>query len=86
MNGLVDQGYFIDVTADYATSADLANLPAGAVVSWNNTGGTNGGGAQYGHVCIADGNGGEISDHHAEKIYKSCGGRKDTYHVYIPVQ
>ena len=86
MDGLVEQGYFIEATSDYATSADLANLPAGAVVTWDNTGGTNGGGAQYGHVCIADGHGGEISDHHAENIYKRIGGSSTTYHVYILVE
>lgn len=85
MDKLVEQGAFEEVTSDYATSADLANLPAGAVVCWEATTGTGGGGAEYGHVTIADGNGGEISDHYAPQIYKSIGGRSDQYRVYIPV-
>ena len=85
MENLVKEGMFTEVTNEYATSNDLANLPAGAVVCWENTGGTNGGGAQYGHVAIADGKGGEISDHYQENIYKSVGGRSDQYRVFIPV-
>ncbi len=85
MEKLVAEGMFKEVTGDYATSADLTNLPAGAVVCWENTGGTNGGGAQYGHVCIADGKGGEISDHYQTNIYQSVGGRSDQYRVFIPV-
>ena len=85
MDKLVEQGMFTEVTDEYATSNDLSNLPAGAVVCWENTGGTNGGGAQYGHVAIADGKGGEISDHYQENIYKSVGGRSDQYRVFIPV-
>lgn len=84
MDNLVEQGAFKEVTGDYETSADLANLPAGAVVCWEATGGSDGG-AKYGHVCIADGNGGEISDHYQANIYKSIGGRSDQYRVYIPV-
>ena len=85
MEKLVEQGMFAEVTDNYASSSDLSNLPAGAVVCWEATGGTSGGGAQYGHVTIADGNGGEISDHYAPNIYKSVGGRSDTYRVFIPV-
>lgn len=84
MDNLVEQGAFEEVTGDYATSADLANLPAGAVVCWEATGGSDGG-AKYGHVTIADGQGGEISDHYASSIYKTIGGRSDQYKVYIPV-
>ncbi|MCR5261591.1 MAG: hypothetical protein K6C94_07100 [Candidatus Gastranaerophilales bacterium] len=86
MDSLVEQGYFVEVTGDYATSADLANCPAGAVVCWENTGGHNGGGAQYGHVTIADGQGGEISDHYAANIYQSIGGGRTQYRVYLPVE
>lgn len=85
MDQLVEQGMFKEVTGDYATSDDLANLPAGAVVCWENTSNSGGGGAQYGHVCIADGKGGEISDHYQASIYKSVGGRSDQYRVYIPI-
>lgn len=85
MEKLVDKGMFKEVTGDYASSTDLANLPAGAVVCWENTGGTNGGGAQYGHVTIADGNGGEISDHYQANIYTSIGGRSDQYRVFVPI-
>ena len=85
MEKLVEQGTFKEVTGDYATSADLANLPAGAVVCWENTSNSGGGGKQYGHVCIADGKGGEISDHYQASIYKSVGGRSDQYRVFIPI-
>ena len=85
MDKLVEDGLFVEVTDNYPTSGDLSTLPAGAVVCWENTGGTNGGGAQYGHVCIADGKGGEISDHYQENIYKSVGGRSDQYRIFIPV-
>lgn len=85
MDKLVAEGMFTEVTSDYPTSGDLSSLPAGAVVCWEATGGTNGGGAQYGHVTIADGNGGEISDHYASNIYTSVGGRSDTYRIFIPV-
>lgn len=85
MEKLVDKGMFTEVTDDYPSSNDLSSLPAGAVVCWENTGGKNGGGAQYGHVTIADGNGGEISDHYQANIYKSIGGRSDQYRVFIPI-
>ncbi len=85
MEKLVEEGSFKEVTGDYATSADLANLPAGAVVCWENTSNSGGGGKQYGHVCIADGKGGEISDHYQASIYKSVGGRSDQYRVFIPI-
>ena len=85
MDKLVEEGMFTEVTDEYTSSSDLANLPAGAVVCWENTGGTSGGGAQYGHVTIANGKGGEISDHYQENIYKSIGGRSDQYRIFIPV-
>ncbi len=84
MDNLVSQGAFKEVTGEYASSADLANLPAGAVVCWEATGANTPAG-KYGHVAIADGNGGEISDHYRSNIYKSVGGRSDTYRVYVPV-
>lgn len=85
MDKLVEQGAFIEVTSDYKTSDELSNLPAGAVVCWEASGNGSTGGAKYGHVTIADGKGGEISDHYAANIYKSIGGRNDLYRVYLPV-
>lgn len=84
MDKLVDQGMFKEVTSDYKSSNDLSSLPAGAVVCWEGTGGSEGG-AKYGHVTIADGKGGEISDHYQKNIYKSVGGGTTQYRVYIPV-
>ena len=84
MDQLVDQGMFREVTSEYASADELSNLPAGAVVCWEATGGSSGG-AKYGHVTIADGNGGEISDHYQKNIYKSVGGRSDQYRIYVPV-
>ena len=84
MDQLVAQGMFVEATGDYPTADSLSTLPAGAVVCWEATGdGTPGG--TYGHVTIADGNGGEISDHHASNIYTEIGGRSDNYKVYLPV-
>ena len=85
MEGLVDQGMFIEATNDYPNASDLSNLPAGAVVCWDKTTGYGGGGAQYGHVTISDGNGGEISDHYAQNIYTNIGGSSDTYRIFLPV-
>lgn len=85
MDKLVEQGAFVEVTSDYKTSDELSNLPAGAVVCWEASGNGSTGGAKYGHVTIADGKGGEISDHYATNIYKSIGGRSDLYRVYLPV-
>lgn len=85
MDKLVEQGAFTEVTSDYKTSDELSNLPAGAVVCWEASGNGSSGGAKYGHVTIADGKGGEISDHYAANIYKSIGGRSDLYRVYLPV-
>ena len=85
MDRLVQQGMFTEVTSDYPSAGDLSSLPAGAVVCWEATGGHSGGGAQYGHVTIADGHGGEISDHYRENIYTSVGGRSDQYRIFIPV-
>ncbi len=85
MEQLVEQGLFVEVTGDYPTSADLTTLPAGAVVCWENTSNSGDGGKRYGHVCIADGKGGEISDHYQANIYQSVGGRSDQYRIFIPV-
>lgn len=67
-----------EVTSE-VSSSDLKNLPAGAVVSWS---AYNGG--QYGHVCISDGNGNEISDAKytmQSDYYLNRGG---SYRVFIP--
>ena len=85
MEQLVEKGMFVEVTSDYPSADLLSTLPAGAVVCWENTATSGGGGKQYGHVCIADGNGGEISDHYQSNIYKSVGGRSDQYRIFIPV-
>ena len=85
MEELVRRGMFMEVTSDYPSSDNLKDLPAGAVVCWEATSGTGGGGAQYGHVTIADGKGGEISDHYEQYIFRSVGGRKDTYRIFIPI-
>ena len=84
MEQLVAQGLFVEATGEYPSASDLSSLPAGAVVCWEASGdGTPGG--TYGHVTIADGNGGEISDHHASSIYTEIGGRSDTYRIFLPV-
>lgn len=80
MDNLVAQGAFEEITGDYPSEADLANLPAGAVICWEATGGDSGG-AKYGHVTIADGKGGEISDHYSDHIYTHL----KSYKVYYPV-
>lgn len=85
MEKLVEKGMFAEVTEEYPSAGDLSSLPAGAVVCWEATTGEGNGGAKYGHVTIADGNGGEISDHYQSSIYKSVGGRSDTYRIFIPV-
>lgn len=85
MEKLVKKGMFIEVTDDYPSSGNLSSLPAGAVVCWENTGVQDGSGGQYGHVAIADGNGGEISDHYEKNIIKSVGGKSNQYRVFIPV-
>lgn len=85
MEKLVEKGMFAEVTDDYPSSNDLSSLPAGAIVCWEATTGEGNGGAKYGHVTVADGNGGEISDHYEKNIIKSVGGRSDQYRVFIPV-
>ena len=86
MDKLVEKGMFKEVTSDYPSSGDLSKLPAGAVVCWEATTGQGSGGAKYGHVTIADGKGGEISDHRSSTIYTKIGGRSDLYRVYIPIK
>lgn len=72
----------------------LKNLPAGAVVCWekqdrNGNGKLDTDGEKYGHVTIADGKGGEYSDHHASSIYVSRiydhGFNNGNCSIFIPV-
>lgn len=69
---------FEDVTDQYTTDQDLANLPAGAMVIWEN-----GNGHPHGHISISLGNGQEASDHIQAQTTKSRYGTK--YHVFMPV-
>lgn len=73
---------FKNVTSDYSAS-DLKNLPAGAIVVWSqyNAPGTKG---DYGHICIADGKGGEYSDFYNSNIidFTKRGG---TYQIFLPL-
>ena len=85
MEKLVAKGMFMEVTSDYPSASNLKDLPAGAIVCWENTANSGGGGRQYGHVTVADGHGGEISDHYQQNIYTSVGGRSDQYRIFIPV-
>ncbi len=68
-----------NITGDYKSASDLQNLPAGAIVVWSKY---NGG--QYGHICIADGKGGEYSDFYRSKIITSFADKGGTYQVFIP--
>lgn len=72
----------------------LKHLPAGAVVCWeqqdqNGNGRLDTAGEKYGHVTIADGNGGEISDHRSSSIYTSRinknGFSNNKCSIFIPV-
>lgn len=84
MEELERKGLFVEATKEFPTVSDFDKLPAGAIVCWEDTGGFDGGGAQYGHVCVADGNGGEISDHYEQHIILSVGGRSDQYRIFLP--
>ncbi|MBQ3102622.1 MAG: hypothetical protein IJB79_00795 [Candidatus Gastranaerophilales bacterium] len=84
MEKLVEQGLFVEVTSEYPNASSLKEVKAGAVICWENTGVQDGSGGQYGHVTIADGQGGEISDHY-QSLILSVGGRSDLYRVFIPV-
>lgn len=66
---------FEDVTSDYNSPQDLANLPAGAMVIWDK-----GNGHEHGHISIALGDGTEASDH----IQKQITGFGTKYHVFMP--
>ena len=68
---------FEDVTSQYTTDDDLRNLPAGAMVIWEN-----GNGHQHGHISIALGNGQEASDHIQNQTTTRYGTK---FHVFMPV-
>ena len=68
---------FEDVTDQYTTDDDLRNLPAGAMVIWEN-----GNGHQHGHISIALGNGQEASDHIQSQTTTRYGTK---FHVFMPV-
>lgn len=68
---------FEDVTDKYTTDDDLRNLPAGAMVIWEN-----GNGHQHGHISIALGNGQEASDHIQSQTTTRYGTK---FHVFMPV-
>lgn len=68
---------FEDVTDKYTTDDDLRNLPAGAMVIWEN-----GNGHQHGHISIALGNGQEASDHIQNQTTTRYGTK---FHVFMPV-
>lgn len=68
---------FEDVTSQYTTDQDLANLPAGAMVIWEN-----GNGHEHGHISIALGNGQEASDHIQTQTTSRYGTK---YHIFMPV-
>ncbi|MBF2054317.1 MAG: hypothetical protein IGS03_12770 [Candidatus Sericytochromatia bacterium] len=56
--------------------AQLAELPAGAVVVWSK------GSSPSGHISIADGRGYEISDHRARQMQRHYGG--GSFRVFLP--
>ncbi len=70
---------------------DLASLPAGAIVIWDNNyddngnlvGGSNvsSAGKEWGHISIADGQGNELSDHRNSQMVN----RDADFYVFIPV-
>ena len=68
-----------NITGDYKSAKDLKNLPAGAIVVWSKY---NGG--KYGHICIADGKGGEYSDFYRSTIITSFADKGGSYQVFIP--
>ncbi len=69
----------------------LQNLPAGAVVTWDEQydGASSEAGQKYGHVTIADGNGGEYSDHYSANIYTNrlngSAYKQGNLEIYIPI-
>ena len=76
MDKLVEMGYFEDATDQFTSPDQLVNLPAGAVVVWENNESH-----PYGHVSIATGDGHECSDHYQNQITRYG----TPYHVYFIV-
>ena len=65
---------FTEVTDQYASASDLVNLPAGAIVVWENSSNH-----PHGHISIALGDGREASDH----IQNQTTNYGTQYHVFI---
>ena len=72
---------FEDITSQYKTAEDLRNLPKGAIVVWDKSKDK-----QYGHISVADGKGGELSDHYQKQTigFDKKGRAYGAYHVYMP--
>lgn len=77
---LAGRSDWTEITSE-VSSQDLKSLPAGAVVSWSTYSGSDG---QWGHVCIADGKGNEISDYKTSMVTDYYLKRGATYRVFIP--
>ena len=65
---------FTEVTNQYQSASDLVNLPAGAIVVWENSSNH-----PHGHISIALGDGREASDH----IQNQTTNYGTQYHVFI---
>ena len=65
---------FTEVTDQYQSASDLVNLPAGAIVVWENSSNH-----PHGHISIALGDGREASDH----IQNQTTNYGTQYHVFI---
>lgn len=65
---------FTEVTNQYKSASDLVNLPAGAIVVWENSSNH-----PHGHISIALGDGREASDH----IQNQTVNYGTQYHVFI---
>ncbi len=71
---LQSRGDFVEVTNQYESASDLVNLPAGAIVVWENSSNH-----PHGHISIALGDGREASDH----IQNQTTNYGTQYHVFI---
>ena len=65
---------FTEVTNQYPNAQSLTNLPAGAIVVWENSSNH-----PHGHISIALGNGQEASDH----IQSQTVNYGTQYHVFV---
>ena len=77
-SNLENRDDWVEIT-DELTAQDLSSLPAGAVISWSQY---NGG--AYGHVCITDGQGHEVSDFTSNVETDYYLKRGATFRVFIP--